>query len=68
MISDILLSSSGWVGITCDDKKEAHFRAWTPEARGIFVRDPSLIPYGVKLKGPRIRGSLAYIRNKAFVK
>ena len=57
---DVVLSSAGWIGINLPKESQGHFIAWTPEKRGIFVREPSLLPSGMNLKGARIRHSLAY--------
>lgn len=66
--ADVLLSSAGWVGLNIPINVETDFRIWTPEARGIFIRQPSLIPYGGNLRGDRIRGTLAYRTELPFVK
>lgn len=65
-ICDILLSSSGWVGVNLPKHSEAIFRAWTPDKRGIYVRQPALLPNGLALRGKRIRGSLAYRLGQTF--
>uniref|UniRef100_A0A182QIV6 G domain-containing protein n=1 Tax=Anopheles farauti TaxID=69004 RepID=A0A182QIV6_9DIPT len=57
---DILLSSVGWVGVNLPKHSEAVFHAWTPNKRGVFVRQPPLLPNGLTLRGKRIRKSLAY--------
>lgn len=57
---DVVLSSAGWIGVNLPRESEAHFVAWTPEKRGIYVREPSLLEHGMNLKGARIRHSLAY--------
>lgn len=67
-VADVVLSSAGWIAINLPAESEAVFRAWTPERRGIFVRQPALLPYGMALKGKRIRGSLAYREGDAFTK
>ncbi|XP_055522740.1 nitric oxide-associated protein 1 [Wyeomyia smithii] len=67
-VADILLSSAGWVSINLPVDVEGIFRAWTPERRGIYVRQPALLPHGMVLKGKRIRGTLAYALGDAFVK
>ncbi|XP_037807042.1 nitric oxide-associated protein 1 [Lucilia sericata] len=64
---DIILSSSGWVGIRAPVDVHCVFRAWTPHARGIFLRAPSLVPYAERIIGKRIRNSLAYNTTKPFV-
>jgi nitric oxide-associated protein 1 len=63
---DILLSSAGWVGINLPKGSSGVFKAYTPEKRGIYVRSPSLLPYGMSLRGPRVRGSFAYLIGRAF--
>jgi nitric oxide-associated protein 1 len=63
---DILLSSAGWVGVNIPKGYTGTFKAWTPEKRGIYVRSPSLLPYGMNLRGRRVRGSFAYLIGKAF--
>lgn len=65
-VCDILLSSAGWVGINLPKDTTGTFRAWTPEKRGIYVRSPSLLPYGMNLRGKRVRHSIAYLVGKAF--
>lgn len=63
---DILLSSAGWVGVNLPKGFSGEFKAWTPEKRGIYVRSPSLLPYGMQLRGKRVRRSFAYLVGKAF--
>ncbi|KFB52198.1 hypothetical protein ZHAS_00020305 [Anopheles sinensis] len=65
-VCDILLSSAGWFGINLPRDAEAVFRAWTPNRRGVHVRQPALLPTGLTLRGKRIRGSLAYRVGTAF--
>ncbi|XP_053678609.1 nitric oxide-associated protein 1 [Anopheles nili] len=65
-VCDILVSSAGWFGINLPKHSEAVFRAWTPNKRGLHVRQPPLLPNGMALRGKRIRGSLAYRTGVAF--
>ena len=65
-VCDILLSSAGWIGINLPRDTTGTFKAWTPEKRGIYVRNPPLLPYGMTLRGKRIRRSLAYLIGNAF--
>lgn len=65
--ADILLSSSGWISISVKPGATATFRVWTPDARGIVLRQPALIPYGIQLRGRKIRHSLAYGLSKPFI-
>jgi hypothetical protein len=39
-------------------------RAWTPEGRGIYLRNPALLSESVTLRGMRIVRSRAYKRGK----
>lgn len=66
-VADIVLSSAGWIAVNLPASMEATFRAWTPEKRGIYVRQPALLPQGMNLRGKRIRRSLAYRVGNAFV-
>ncbi|KAH8300249.1 hypothetical protein KR044_012065 [Drosophila immigrans] len=64
---DITLSSAGWLGVLLPDNAESVWRVWTPQAAGIYVRQPALIPLANRLVGKRIRNSLAYNTSKPFV-
>lgn len=64
---DITLSSAGWVGIRAPIDVECTFKAWSPYARGIYMRTPSVVPYAERLIGKRIRNSLSYNTSKPFV-
>lgn len=64
---DITLSSAGWIGLLLPENSESVWRVWTPQAAGIYVRKPSLIPLADRLVGKRIRNSLAYNTSKPFV-
>lgn len=66
-VCDFVMSSAGWIGVNLPKLLNANFRVWTPGGMGIVVRDPPLLPYGDKLKGNRIRNSLAYRNGKVFV-
>ncbi|XP_055905118.1 nitric oxide-associated protein 1 [Eupeodes corollae] len=65
---DILLSSAGWLGVRIPVDRYCVFKVWTPERRGIFIRNPALIPNGDQLLGKRVRDSIAYRIGKPFVK
>lgn len=49
----------GWVAVNCAPNKQFKFQAWTPEKRGVYLRD-CLLPKAVTLRGSRIRYSVAY--------
>lgn len=61
IIIDIVLSSGGWVSVNLRKAETAHFHAWTPDGRGIFVRKPSLLPFAAELyRGKRKMFTPAY--------
>lgn len=61
LYTDIVLSSGGWVSVNVRKAEFAHFHAWTPAGRGIFVRKPSLLPYAAELyRGKRKMFTPAY--------
>ncbi|XP_074109711.1 nitric oxide-associated protein 1 isoform X2 [Cotesia typhae] len=59
-VADILLSSAGWISITPDYGQEVTLKAWTPEGRGIHLRQPALLAKSITLRGPRIKMNSAY--------
>ncbi|ERL87636.1 hypothetical protein D910_05027 [Dendroctonus ponderosae] len=62
---DVVLSSAGWVAINCNfDNYE--FSAWTPEKRGVHLRD-ALLPKAVTMRGRRVRDSVAYGQHKLII-
>lgn len=63
--ADIVLSSAGWVAVTTGPDTKCVLRAFTPEGRGIFVRNPPLLPYAFNLRGKRIVGTPCF-ENKLF--
>lgn len=56
---DVVLSSLGWVCITAQ-RGEVRLRAYTPEGRGLFLRQPPILPFCAQLRGSRIGGTPAY--------
>lgn len=54
-VSDIILSSVGWVAVTSKNGKQIKLLAYTPNGKGIFIRSPSLFPHAVDLRGKRSR-------------
>ncbi|XP_001599126.2 nitric oxide-associated protein 1 [Nasonia vitripennis] len=59
-VSDVVLSSAGWIAITADENQRVVMRGWTPEGRGIYLRTPALLPNSVNHRGMRKLNSLAY--------
>ncbi|XP_068629115.1 nitric oxide-associated protein 1 [Battus philenor] len=57
---DIVLSSIGWVSVTAKYNSVCKVAAWTPGAKGIHKRIPSVLPNAINLKGKRIRDTPAY--------
>lgn len=61
--TDIILSSAGWVSVNLPKSEQGTFNAWTPECRGLYVRQPALLPYaGTIYRGKRIRDTPAYLQ------
>lgn len=58
--ADIVLSSAGWVSVTMGEAEECVLKAYTPAGKGIFVRQPSLLPFAVRMRGRRIVGTPCY--------
>ncbi|KAJ2946777.1 hypothetical protein O0L34_g12841 [Tuta absoluta] len=63
---DVVLSSVAWVGVTAKTGVVCKVAAWTPEARGIHQRYPSVLPYSVNLKGKRVRDTPAYMIGNVY--
>jgi len=41
--ADVVMSSAGWAAVNMIQDQECIVRAWTPEARGIFLRRPAML-------------------------
>ncbi|CAH1403365.1 unnamed protein product [Nezara viridula] len=65
--ADVTLSSVGWVSLTPDQEEMVKLGFWTPEARGVHVRTPSLLPYVVALRGKKHTKLPAYRRSKFII-
>ncbi|XP_030621361.1 nitric oxide-associated protein 1 [Chanos chanos] len=63
-IADIKLSSAGWVAVTGVEGDRLLLRAHAPEAGGLCLRSPPLLPHIVNIKGERIRKSPTYKTKK----
>lgn len=64
---DIVLSSVAWVAITAKKRTMCRVEAWTPDARGVHRRYPSVLPFSINLKGKRVRDTPAYMVGRVFV-
>lgn len=58
---------SGWVAVTGEEKVQYDLKVYTPECRGIHIRNPPLLPFAVNLKGRRSQGSLAHSYRRLFI-
>ena len=63
----IISSLLGWVAVTGEEGLEYNLKVYTPEGRGIYVRDPPLLPHAVLLRGRRLERSQAFCNNRLFV-
>lgn len=65
-VCDFVMSSAGWIGVNLPNNTVGTFRPWTPGKKGIYVRNPSILPNGFTLRGRRLRDSPAYTLGDAF--
>lgn len=59
-VSDVVLSSIGWVSVTAGLGRSVRLKAYTPGGLGCNMRTPSLLKYAVNLRGKRIQRTPAY--------
>lgn len=50
----------GWVAVTAKQNTLCRLQAWTPEARGIHVRMPPVLPRAIAVKGIKMHKTQAY--------
>lgn len=55
--ADIVLSSAGWVAVTVGREETCVLKAFTPDGKGIYKRDPCFLPFAVNMRGRRIRNT-----------
>ena len=55
--ADLVLSSAGWVSVTIGRDEECILKAYTPNGKGIHLRNPSFLPFAVNMRGRRIPGT-----------
>jgi ribosome biogenesis GTPase A len=65
--NDIVVSGAGWVAVTAGKGDLCRLRVHSPNGAGIFLRQPSLLPNMIRLKGKRVRDSVAYGKHQVFV-
>ncbi|XP_065098112.1 nitric oxide-associated protein 1 [Paramisgurnus dabryanus] len=63
-ITDIKLSSAGWVAVTAAEGDHLLLRAHAPDEAGLCLRTPPLLPHIINLKGERIKKTPAYKNKK----
>lgn len=66
-ICDIVLSSAGWLALTLNNGAECVVKAYTPEGRGIHLRQPSLLPRAVLFRGRKIDGTPCFEDHRPFL-
>ncbi|XP_076143253.1 nitric oxide-associated protein 1 [Alosa pseudoharengus] len=59
-VCDIKLSSAGWVAVTGREGDHLSLRCHAPEAAGMHLRTPPLLPHIAMVRGQRIKKSPAY--------
>ncbi|XP_041916847.1 nitric oxide-associated protein 1 [Alosa sapidissima] len=59
-VCDIKLSSAGWVAVTGREGDRLRLRCHAPEAAGMHLRTPPLLPHIAMVRGQRIKKSPAY--------
>ncbi|KAJ8317386.1 hypothetical protein KUTeg_005290 [Tegillarca granosa] len=55
--ADIQISSLGWFSVTLGNNLKACLRVYTPGGRGMYIREPSILPNFATFMGKRIRGT-----------
>lgn len=63
--ADVVLSNAAWASVTGGADTRCVLRAFTPEGRGIYVRNPPMLPFAVRLRGKRIPNTPCF-ENKLF--
>ena len=61
---DYYFPSSGWTAVTAGTGMEIGIRAYTPGGNGCLLRQPSLLPYAIRMRGKRIKGTPFYGLNR----
>ena len=64
--ADVVLSNVGWAAVTAGNDSLVTLKAHTPNAVGLHVRQPPLLPTSVKARGKYLtswrRGKLCFFR------
>ncbi|KZC08694.1 Nitric oxide-associated protein 1 [Dufourea novaeangliae] len=68
-VADVVLSSIGWIAITPHENQNIALKAWTPQARGLYLRTPALLKKSVMHRGIKTAGTPLYsLGKKMYVK
>ncbi len=68
-VCDVILSSVGWVSVTLGNEQVATVRAYTPSGKGMWLRQPSLVPEAIQERGRRSqKGNRTVFRGKSSVR
>lgn len=54
-VADVVFSSIGWAMVSLNPEQECVVRAYTPQGRGIFLREPPLLARANRRLGKKIR-------------
>ncbi|CAL4170384.1 unnamed protein product, partial [Meganyctiphanes norvegica] len=65
--ADVVLSSAGFIAVQGELDAPIDVRGWTPGSRGLYLRDPPMLPQAVTMRGKLKRGSVAYAQHKMRV-
>lgn len=66
-VADIVFSSAGWASITLEPDDECMVRAFTPQACGLFMRTPAILPHAVRLRGKKIAHTPCFEKHRPFL-
>jgi hypothetical protein len=59
-IAHLNLFFPGWVSVTSGMERIAHLKCFTPGAKGLCLRQPSLLSQAVNQRGRRLQGQPMY--------
>jgi len=54
--ADIVLSNIGWVSVTAGQQADVQVTAYTPNGKGLLMREPALLPTSVNQRGESLFG------------
>jgi len=65
--ADIVISATGWVAITAGQGAFCNLVVHSPGGKGMYLRQPALLPYAINTKGKRIRDTSAYLPHHLYI-